>query len=524
MSYGGGYGGGDFVAKGGKGKDEGDKGKSKGSGKINAQNSSMPATECIGAGRIEGWFATDAFKAEGRGWGHVASFCYEGDLFFHLQRSPWMRGINFRKKDEVTFEVVEVNGRCEAVKLLTPEQVVELEAKGEGLSTNPNVPQPKDVIGQRVDGNVKSHYMLVQKQNWGFVSSSSFDGQVFWHLTENPDMVGVDFDRDDYVEFDVCLDEQRGNGVRAKNMKFLEKGLATTNKQKEAYQYEQKMGKKDQWLKNWSAAPPPDWECKFCAWKNFGRNKTCNNRNAPNCPGTRPPREEWADVSDVKASELKETDTQAIRALQKQKEGAQAWGSNDDIVPGWQSMHNAALTAGQAGVAADPAQLQAWPALPEQTAAYQQLGSLLPFGGTSPQQGSAQATLALCLGAFIDVVTTHNEAATGESTWDKVHRFIDEVNTVLGEDRNSKHSFAMQLAKQDWFIQNQLEVRYQPGRNSISISGGQGQEKRARTSPWDQQPQGWPGGSQGPPPMQQQQQFQPQFQQQQQQWPGGKGF
>jgi len=126
----------------------------------------MPATECIGAGRIEGWFATDAFKAEARGWGHVSSYCFEGDLFFHLQRSPWMRGINFRKKDEVTFEVVEVNGRCEAVKLLTPEQVVELEAKGEGLSTNPSLPTPKECIGQRVAGNVKSHYMLVPSINF----------------------------------------------------------------------------------------------------------------------------------------------------------------------------------------------------------------------------------------------------------------------------------------------------------------------------------------------------------------------
>merc|ERR1712226_1591265 len=91
-----------------------------------------------------------------------------------------------------------------------------------------------------------------------------------------------------------------------------------------------------------------------------------------------------------------------------------------------------------------PQQPQSWPALPEQTAAYQNTGSFLPFGG-SPQEGNSQATQALCLGAFMDLINNHNEILTGESTADKVYAFIDEVNTVLGEDRMSKHSFAMQL-------------------------------------------------------------------------------
>merc|ERR1712217_806838 len=71
---------------------------------------------------------------------------------------------------------------------------------------------------------------------------------------------------------------------------------------------------------------------------------------------------------------------------------------------------------------------------------------------------------------FIDLITNHDEVSTGVSTWDKVHNFIEEVNTVLGEDRNSKHAFAMQLSKQQWFSDNYLEVRYRPGQNSISVS------------------------------------------------------
>merc|ERR1719161_1778788 len=103
-----------------------------GTERVNASYSDVPATECIGAGRIEGWFATDAFMADKRGWGHVQSFCFEGDLFFHLQRSPLLRGIDFQKKDPVTFEVIEVNGRCEAVKLMTPKSQEEIEAYQSG--------------------------------------------------------------------------------------------------------------------------------------------------------------------------------------------------------------------------------------------------------------------------------------------------------------------------------------------------------------------------------------------------------
>mmetsp|Transcript_72505 Transcript_72505/g.219502 ORF Transcript_72505/g.219502 Transcript_72505/m.219502 type:complete len:348 (+) Transcript_72505:79-1122(+) len=311
----------------------------KGGGKqerINAQFSSMPATECIGAGRLEGWFATPAYVAEGRGWGHVQSYCFEGDLFFHLQRSPWLRGVNFQKKDEVTFEVVEVNGRCEAVKLLLPKQVEEMEEKKQGgEGTDPSMPAPKDCVGQRVQGCVKSHHLLVAKQNWGFVSSDAFSGQVFWHTTENPDMADVEFDRDDVVEFDVCLDEQRGSQVRAKNMRFLQK-----NDNPIVHPpiiSEKKRQKKEQWLKNWSVTPPPDWDCSYCGWNNFGRNKTCNNRNAPGCPGMRPPREEWPSVQNLPASEVAEDDAAAQKALNQQTVGAQAWGTWEPIPPDWQS-------------------------------------------------------------------------------------------------------------------------------------------------------------------------------------------
>lgn len=520
---------------------DGRKGGGKGCGKfperVNAQFSSMPATECIGAGRLEGWFATPAYIAETRGWGHIQSYCFEGDLFFHLQRSPWLRGINFQKKDEVTFEVIEVNGRCEAVKLLLPSQVADLEEKKQGgEAVDPNEPAPRDCIGQRVQGYTKSHHLLVAKQNWGFVASDSFSGQVFWHTTENPDMADVEFDRDDHVEFDVCLDEQRGSQVRAKNMKFICKNERPMVRPPQLS--ESKRKKKEQWLKNWSATPPPDWVCKFCGWQNFGRNKTCNfnDKNNQNCPGQRPPREEWPDVQNVKASEIPQEDELAQKALTQKWQAHLAWGKEEEVPVGWHTdgLHQQAAedwglgTAQSSGclppepdgaggrpktpipvpvLGADPTLLEA--GLPgaiaaqqlkerkaaEEAALFMQQqaleavlrqpqhvprvvlpqearlaaaagGKALPFGGLSPS-ANIQAILALCLGAFNDLTVSRDPLATSTG---KVATLVAEVNTVLGDDRSAKHTFAMQLAKHPWVLENGFEVRYQPGKNLICVT------------------------------------------------------
>mmetsp|Transcript_4387 Transcript_4387/g.8859 ORF Transcript_4387/g.8859 Transcript_4387/m.8859 type:complete len:249 (+) Transcript_4387:3-749(+) len=209
---------------------------------------------------------------------------------------------------------------------------------------------------------------------------------------------------------------------------------------------ERKRQKKEQWLKNWSLTPPPDWDCQFCGWNNFGRNKTCNNRNAPNCAGMRPPREEWpSTIQNVPASLVGEDDLQARKALSQQTVGAEAWGTNDPIPPSWQQgvqMMGAAASTQQPST------------------------SLLPFGRLPPN-GNVQATVALCLGAFNDLV---NSPAVGQSASDKVTSLMAEVNSVLAEDRSAKHSFAMQIAKHPWFEAMGLEVRYQPGKNQITVS------------------------------------------------------
>merc|ERR1712232_356170 len=100
-----------------------------------------------------------------------------------------------------------------------PGQLEEQEASKLGLY-DADKPNPKDLVGNRVQGVMKSNFQVVKKQSWGFVASDAFAGQMFFHLTENPDMNHIEFDREDFIEFDIALDDKR-TGVRARNMTLV---------------------------------------------------------------------------------------------------------------------------------------------------------------------------------------------------------------------------------------------------------------------------------------------------------------
>lgn len=436
---------------------------SKGYGKserINASYSAVPATECIGAGRIEGWFNTETFMADKRGWGHVQSNFYEGDLFFHLQRSPLLRGVNFRKKDPVTFEVVEINGRCEAVKLMTTKVQEEEELRKQGIlvdDKDAGKPDPKELVGTRVAGAVQSQYQLMLKQKWGFATSDDFAGKVFWHITENPDMQEVEFEREDLVEYDLVIDDARGAQVRARNMKWLRGKEQPIMRQKAVS--DKKQRKREELMKNWRKGPPPDWDCKGCNFHNFGRNKTCKNCQT----GTRPPREEWAPEED----EVKEPEHQPLVIPPPVMGGP--LGDDPITQPGWlpETWNDAKPP--------DEKAENSWDSPGSGPHHQSQGGGGVPFSQID-NDGSLQGKMDLLMSTFNDVIETHDPQRTGESYVFRLRALLQEVNEVLGADRSSKHSFAMELAQHPWFAANRFEVRYQPSKNRIGISATEEKE------------------------------------------------
>lgn len=241
--------------------------------------------KCVGAGQLEGWFKNTSWESERRGWGHLESTYFQGTLFFHLQRSPSMRGVEWSRNDVVFFEVVEINGRYEAVKMLLPSMLAKM--------GHDSCDDLQAFVGQRVEGTLRSPWQVVQEKKWGFVSCPDlFEGNVFWHLEENPKMKDQKFYRGDVVSFEIFEDTSRGernDKARAKDMEFI-RHMEREEQQKamKTHLSPSKLLKKRKWMENWRSGPPPDWNCKGCGYHNFGRNKVCKT-----CDTKRPPREEW---------------------------------------------------------------------------------------------------------------------------------------------------------------------------------------------------------------------------------------
>eukprot|EP00439_Symbiodinium_sp_Y106_P049817 s2805_g6.t1 len=414
---------------------------------------------CIGAGRLEGWFCTSSYDNEKKGWGHLESDSFEGHLFFHLQRSPSLRGVRYFRKDAVAFEVVEFNGRCEAVKLLLPSRE---EQNEEAWKL-----EPREVLGQTVEGRLSCSWQLVKAQNWGFVVSDYFKGTVFWHVVDNPEMVDLEFSQDDVVEFELYINTTRGDQVRARKMKFLRTAVKDPVAEKAEESSQRRMEKKQRWLVNWRKGPPPDWICKGCSYPNFGRNKTCKV-----CGHPRPPREEWPPEEQEEQQEV----SFALPAFSPEGPGCQAHGEGFPL--------NGPCLHGLQGLQA--AQAARLPVQPQLASARQQSGPKASSGstgssGTAPEAVSRLSRLAAeaapaCFAEFNRILGKAKQgqgqgqggALAEEEMLANVKAYLDGAAKSLG-DGKAKQAFAVQLARHPWF-QTGYELRFRPGAGSFDVA------------------------------------------------------
>ncbi|CAJ1403450.1 unnamed protein product [Effrenium voratum] len=383
---------------------------------------------CIGAGQIEGWFCHSSSENEKRGFGHVTSYSFEGQLFFHLQRSPWLRGVKYSRRDPVLFEVVEFNGRCEAVKLGLP-QTEDADAK----------PEASELLGQTLEGRMTSHWHVVKSQSWGLVESDYFKGSVFWHMSDNPGMNDIQFERGDVVEFELYIHSARGQQVRARNLLFIR----AADKEPERPP-SPKREKKRRWLANWRKGPPPDWNCKSCGFHNFGRNRNCLG-----CGYPRPPREEWPaeeDEADEAAGTADMSPVQAQAFAPAELQSEQVWPSMQQP---WTWPEPAIEHIEQFEHfehSSQPPQLEA------------------PAPNVDPESPAAQA-----LSAFQNIIGSGRPA---EDLIAEVKQCLDEAVKAFGDDRaarQAKQAFAVQLARHPWFAQTGYEVRFRPAAGTVEL-------------------------------------------------------
>jgi len=132
------------------------------------------------------------------GWGFVVSDLFEGDLFLHQGSNPTSGSLN--PGDNVVFDIVKgSNGKCHATHV----QVVPCEIS--------------DLEGRRCSGQVRSF-----RDNWGFVTSPKFAGDLFVGMKSNPMLPRI-LAQGDQIEFTVqaCVGKSRG-GFEAVDVTFLD--------------------------------------------------------------------------------------------------------------------------------------------------------------------------------------------------------------------------------------------------------------------------------------------------------------
>lgn len=431
----------------------------------------------------------------------------------------------------MTFEVMEINNRVEAVKLLLPHQVERVE-QGKSTTFDQEAdrfkPDPKELMGQWVEGVVKSQHQLVKHQSWGFCSSESFAGQVFWHAKENPKMSDIEFEREDVVEFYLSMDSSRNCGknseVRARDMRWLRKGaksLSNLNRIPST-----KQAKVDRWKANWRDKPPPDWNCQECGFTNFGRNKACKSCHQ----GKRPPREEWPEDDapppepGSRAAELFPNPTGArlparitqpawqVKQQQVQRlmmpEGTEQWPEPraSDFLPETHMPKPALIAPRMFPPAEAPPSQQRLPDLlppawqqqqQEQPPTQEQIAleqsASLPSTQQlesedsrqtpqlTPEEKKRKNMVAYYMGAFNDMVGTNTAGGVGQA-----RLLLEEVNSVMADDRAAKYAFAMELAQHPWLAENWVEVRYKPGQNAVIMSETpqQQQQQQHQSTRW----------------------------------------
>lgn len=190
-----------------------------------------PASACVGQGRVEGWTWHSKEQIDAQGWGHVQSFCFEGNLLFEMRRSPLLASVDYIRGEKVTFTVEStMTGTCEAVGLALLGQEGDLQAlEVRGFDAPaidaPAMPMvsnrdPRELAGLRVDGILSTPRDLVIQQHWGQVASHEFAGEVAFNLSDSPGFSYMVFDRGDSVSFELVLNPEY-NMVQARHLRIV---------------------------------------------------------------------------------------------------------------------------------------------------------------------------------------------------------------------------------------------------------------------------------------------------------------
>merc|ERR1719219_3295684 len=124
--------------------------------------------ELLVGSRVEG--VIRSFKDD---WGFIISPSFQGDLFVHKGSNPNLG--SFRAGDTISFDISQSsNGKCQAINVQAGVTAAGGNALLGGAGGTTRSSSLAALEGQRVTGQVRSF-----DGNWGFATSSSFQGDIF---------------------------------------------------------------------------------------------------------------------------------------------------------------------------------------------------------------------------------------------------------------------------------------------------------------------------------------------------------
>jgi len=453
------------------------------------EKSDYPVANCVGAGLIEGWFAVSKGSVDERGWGHVQSYSFEGNLSYRPIYCPQLYEgeIDYKPKDPVTFEVVQAaDGRFLAVHLCMPGQVPHEAGLGETPWTNRAV--------YLTDCFVDENRRWLQQE--GEVLLKSFDECDREFVIASGPLTG-------------CRDPRKVMFSRINNARLAAGMPYVQCKKREEYTEEE-----------WSA------------WNNGDMLKRGQKR--PVAPGEGGARDmTWGNdegcgvffaglTSDIDELSLQAYAENAgiVTFVKIFKEfdsgehkgcGKVFYSDAEQAQHAIATLHKTELNGKLLTVQILGDETRRKKRRPDEqggrnSADFEEGPKLLPLSYFDGHDTDEQK-MELCYAAFEDLLENHDAEATGKGVVWMVRSLVREINQVFEGNNEAKQAFAWRLGKHPWFRENEQQVKWQVSRALIQIS-----KVSALTMQWKQEKGKGKGEEKGQGnPYQQQQQ-------QQQQW------
>jgi len=423
------------------------------------------AANCVGAGRIEGWFVCTKVQQEEQGWGQLESFSFEGPLVFRPAYSPLAVDAHWKPHDPVTFEVVQTSdgGKHIAVRLCQPGQE-------EPAEIDENDPKPwNDEDTYQVENYVAENRKWMSEEGEDMFRSLGPEDRNFVIASGNlggcRDAKKVMYSRINSARAALGLPRQRGPDVAKKEY---------TQEDQDAWaagRWDERLAeKKAEHERRVALGPAPDK-------KRHTRDTTWGNEEGTGCfvAGFTDEIDELmlqaymeraGVVTFVKI--FNDQDTGKPRGC-----GKVFFEDKDTASRAIAELHKTMFNGRPLSVQVlgDSKRRKRDQGIKP----IEECPRTLPHFDASD---SDEQKMDLCYASFEEMLVHHDAEATGKGLAFMVRGLVREVNAIFDGKTEVKKAFCARLGKHQWFFDNQQQCRWQQSKEIICVSKYSGHYER----------------------------------------------